>query len=73
MVYTSQRGAYLSMQGEAGERLRRLCEQASVEQDSEKLLELTNQINSLLEEKEQRLQHVKTIKLPTKDSDDHAA
>lgn len=32
-----------------------LCEQASKEQDSRKLSELVQQINQILEEKEQRL------------------
>ena len=43
------------MQGEIVERWRTLCEQAAVEQDLDKLLELTQEINRLLEEKEQRL------------------
>jgi DNA anti-recombination protein RmuC len=66
------RGTYLSMQGETGERFRKLCEQAAVEQDS-KLLELAKEINALLEEKEQRLQGAKTIKLTDVGSGDHAA
>lgn len=44
------------MQGERGERWRKLCEQAAVEQDPDKLLQLTKEIVQLLEEKEQRLQ-----------------
>ena len=44
------------MQGEAGERWRVLCEQAVVEQDSQKLLQLIREINQLLEAKELRLQ-----------------
>jgi hypothetical protein len=32
-----------------------LCEQASVEQDPEKLMELIQEINRLLDEKEERL------------------
>jgi hypothetical protein len=44
------------MQGETGERWRKLCEQAAVEQDPEKLLELTSEITRLLDEKEARLQ-----------------
>lgn len=48
------------MKGETGERWRQLCEQASVEQDSEKLLELVKQINLLLDEKEQRLKRSTT-------------
>jgi hypothetical protein len=43
------------MKGEAKERWMELCEQASVEQDPQKLLELAQQINDLLEEKERRL------------------
>jgi len=43
------------MQGERKERWRELCEQAAVEQDPGRLLELTREINRLLEEKEQRL------------------
>jgi len=37
------------------ERWRELCEQAAVEQDPEKLLELTRQINDLLLGKQRRL------------------
>jgi hypothetical protein len=33
-----------------------VCEQASVEQDPEKLLQLVKEINRMLEEKENRLQ-----------------
>lgn len=36
-----------------------LCQQASVEQDSERLLELVNEINRLLEEKEERLKNLR--------------
>lgn len=43
------------MQGENGERWRRLCEQAAVEQDPDKLLGLINEITQLLDQKEQRL------------------
>ena len=43
------------MQGENKERWKVLCEQAAVEQDPEKLLELTRQINDLLLGKQQRL------------------
>jgi hypothetical protein len=43
------------MQGRTRERWQELCEQAAVEQDSAKLIELTKEINLLLEEKEQRL------------------
>jgi hypothetical protein len=43
------------MRGESGERWRVLCEQAALERDPEKLLELTAEINRLLQEKEDRL------------------
>jgi hypothetical protein len=43
------------MQGERLSEWQRLCEQAAIEQDPEKLLELVKRINTLLEEKEQRL------------------
>jgi hypothetical protein len=47
---------YSGMQGEAGERWRELCQQAVVEQDSQKLLQLIREINQLLEAKDRRLQ-----------------
>ena len=37
------------------ERWRKLCEQAAIEQDPGKLLELVSEINRLLETKERRL------------------
>jgi hypothetical protein len=43
------------MKGETAELWRKLCEQAAVEQDPEKLLELASEINRLLDEKEARL------------------
>lgn len=43
------------MQGQSGERWRELCEQAAVEQDPDRLLELTKEITRLLDEKEERL------------------
>jgi len=43
------------MQGENKERWKRLCEQAAVEQDPQKLLELAKQINDLLLGKRHRL------------------
>jgi hypothetical protein len=46
------------------ERWQELREQASKEQDSKKLLELTNEIQRLLEEKNERLRK----KLPSQDS-----
>ena len=45
------------MKGEAADRWRKLCEQAAVEQDSDRLFELANEINRLLEEKEERLKN----------------
>ena len=42
------------MQGETKECWERLCAQAAVEQDSDKLLKLVEEINQLLMEKEQR-------------------
>jgi hypothetical protein len=43
------------MKGETGERLRVLCQQAAVEQDPDKFMELIHEITRLLEEKERRL------------------
>lgn len=43
------------MRGETGERWRKLCEEAAVEEDPERLLLLTREISQLLDEKEQRL------------------
>jgi hypothetical protein len=43
------------MKGEKKEHWMQLCEQAANEQDPQRLLELVNEINRLLEEKEQRL------------------
>ena len=50
------------MQGEKAEQWRVLCEQAAIEQDPEKLMQLIEQINRMLEEKEERLrdQHANT-------------
>ena len=43
------------MKGPLKEHWMNLCEQAAVEQDTEKLMLLIQEINRLLEEKEQRL------------------
>ena len=43
------------MKGPLKERWINLCEQAAVEQDTQKLILLIQEINRLLEEKEQRL------------------
>jgi len=48
------------MQGEKGELWRKLCEQAAVEQDPERLFELTKEITRLLDEKEARLKQSRT-------------
>ena len=48
------------MKGEKGELWRKLCEQAAVEQDPDKLLQLAREINRLLDEKEARLKSQKT-------------
>jgi hypothetical protein len=44
------------MQGLKKERWFQLCQQAAVEQDPTKMLELITEINDLLEEKEKRLE-----------------
>ncbi len=44
------------MKGEQRERWQNLCALAAEEQDPERLMELTREINKLLDEKEQRLQ-----------------
>ena len=43
------------MKGEKKEIWMQLCEQAAVEQDPDKLMDLIKQINQLLDEKERRL------------------
>ncbi len=45
------------MEEELKERWTELCEQAAVEQDSEKLMALIEQIDRTLEKKEERLKH----------------
>jgi hypothetical protein len=44
------------MQGRIREEWMHLCEQAAVEQDSEKLMTLVKEINRMLDEKEARLE-----------------
>ncbi|HEY4661794.1 MAG TPA: hypothetical protein VIG91_09845 [Terriglobales bacterium] len=46
-----------------------LCEQAAVEQDPDKLMDLIKQINQLLEEKERRLKSESSFS----DTDGHKA
>ena len=50
------------MQGDAKERWLQLCEQAAVEQDRKKLLQLMREISRLLEEKENRLSELRRAK-----------
>lgn len=52
------------MQGKLKEEWTRLCEQAAVEQDSEKLMALVTEINRMLDEKEQRLKSGNSAKVP---------
>jgi len=44
------------MQGKLKEEWMQLCEQATVEQDSEKLMLMIREINRMLDEKEKRLE-----------------
>ncbi len=46
-----------AMKGKTKQHWMALCEQAAVEQDSEKLLELIHEIDRMLDDKEQRLKH----------------
>jgi small-conductance mechanosensitive channel len=50
------------VQGDAKERWLQLCEQAAVEQDRDKLLQLMREISRLLEEKENRLSELRRAK-----------
>ena len=52
-MWTSQEA---SMQGQNKESWKLLCEQAAVEQDPQRLLELTREINDLLLGKQRRLE-----------------
>ena len=55
-TYLSDRTRVKTMQGPAQqEQWQKLCALAAVEQDPKKLLELTAEINRLLEQKEKRL------------------
>ena len=47
---------YIPLKGETLEVWQKLCSQAATEQDPARLLELINEINRLLDEKEKRLQ-----------------
>jgi len=52
------------MQGEVKERWMRLCEQATVEQDPDRLLALVNEINEILEAKERSLRIIPPKEAP---------
>jgi hypothetical protein len=57
------------LKGEKREIWMHLCEQAAVEQDPDKLMDLIKQINQLLEEKERRLKAESSFS----DTDSHKA
>jgi hypothetical protein len=46
------------MQGQVGDIFRELCEQATVEQDHDKLLKLIKQITRMLDRKEDRVRNL---------------
>lgn len=48
------------MKGETGERWRVLCQEAAVEQDPDKFMELIHEITRLFDEKERRLRGEET-------------
>jgi hypothetical protein len=50
------------MQGEKKERWQELCEQATEEQDTQKLLKLVQEIDRLLAEKQERLNKTKSTR-----------
>ena len=52
------------MQGKVKEEWLLMCEQAAIEQDSEKLMALITEINRMLDEKELRLKGGKPAKSP---------
>ena len=52
------------MQGKVKEEWMQMCEQAVIEQDSEKLMALVTEINRMLDEKEQRLKSGNPAKAP---------
>ena len=55
------------MIGEEKDRFVRLCEQASIERDPEKLLKLVRQINDMLETKRRRLDASETVEQKSED------
>jgi hypothetical protein len=52
------------MQGKVKEEWMQLCEQATIEQDSERLMVLISEINRMLDEKERRLKSGNVAKPP---------
>jgi hypothetical protein len=48
------------MQGPNKELWKQLCEQAAIEQNPDRLMDLVNEINRLLDEKQERLNKVRT-------------
>lgn len=59
------------MKGEKKEIWMHLCEQAAIEHDADKLMELIKQINQLLEEKELRLK--RNLNDPNRNHDKESA
>ena len=59
------------MKGEKKEIWMHLCEQAAIEQDADKLMDLIKQINQLLEEKELRLK--RNLNDPNRNHDKESA
>jgi hypothetical protein len=53
------------VQGATQERLKLLCEQAAVEKDPDKFLEIIREINDMLEAKRLRLSSAKTNSQPS--------
>lgn len=49
------------MQGEAKERWQKLCEEAAMEKNSERLMILIREICQILEDKQQRLQQERKV------------
>ena len=52
------------IQGKVKDEWMQMCEQATIEQDSERLVTLITEINRMLDEKEQRLKSGKSRKAP---------
>ena len=56
-LWNSPRWGDATMEDKTKERWLELCEQAAVEQDHDKLMQLVSEIDRLLAEKEQRLRN----------------